>query len=136
MNVFDTSAVLAILYDEDGRAFAEDRVDRSVISSVNLAEVLRDLVISYGGGVEDAYEIFSRLPLAVTPPDVHQAKRAAELKAIKGLSLGDCFCIALGESRRAPLVTADQDWTELSLSVPVELIRTARHARSPGLEPH
>ena len=136
MNVFDTSAVLAILYDEDGRELAEDRIDKGVISSVNLAEVLRDLVISYGGEVDAAYELFSRLPLAVVSPDMKQAKRASELKAVKGLSLGDCFCIALGESRRAPLITADQDWVDLSLSVPVELVRTARHARPSGLEPH
>jgi len=134
VSVFDTSAVLAILYDEEGREFAEDRVDRGAISTVNLAEVLRDLVGSYGGDVDEAYELFHRLPLAVVPPDVQQAKRASELKAVKGLSLGDCFCIALGEARRAPLITADQDWTELSLSVPVELIRANKHVRPMGLD--
>jgi PIN domain nuclease of toxin-antitoxin system len=134
VSVFDSSAVLAILYDEEGREFAEDRVDRGVISSVNLAEVLRDLMASYGGEVDAAYDMFSRLPLVIVAPDVKQAKRASELKSVKGLSLGDCFCIALGESRRAPVVTADQDWTQLSLSVPVEFIRTTRHARQPGLK--
>ena len=50
-------------------------------------------------------------------------ERVAELKRIKGLSLGDCFCIALGEAIREPLITADRQWATLDLAVPLELIR-------------
>jgi PIN domain nuclease of toxin-antitoxin system len=125
MNVFDTSAVLAILYDEEGREVAQDRLEGSAISAVNLAEVLRDVMLTSGENVEGAYSLVNRLPLTVYSPDTSQAKRVAELKAIKGLSLGDCFCIALGEARRSPLITGDQQWGRLSadIRVPVEMIR-------------
>jgi ribonuclease VapC len=125
MTVFDTSAVLAIIYDEEGRAVAQERLDDSAISTVNVAEVLRDMMLTSGDDVETAYELFNRLPLTIHSPDLSQAKRVAELKAIKGLSLGDCFCIALGEARRSPLITGDQQWGRLAadIRVPVEMIR-------------
>jgi PIN domain nuclease of toxin-antitoxin system len=129
MTVFDTSAVLAIVYNEDGRSAAQARLDDSAISTVNVAEVLRDMMVSSGDGLDAVYELFSRLPISVVSPDLGQAKRVAELKSLQGLSLGDCFCIALAESRRTPVITADQDWADLDLAVPVELIRTTRHSR-------
>jgi PIN domain nuclease of toxin-antitoxin system len=122
MSVFDTSAVLAILNDEDGRAVAESRLRGGSISLVNVAEVAGDYVLN-GRSVPDGHEALSRLELAVHAPDAAQALRVAELRSVKNLALGDRFCIALGEALGEPLVTADQQWASLSLAVPVELIR-------------
>lgn len=41
MNVLDTSVVLAIINDEAGAIESRSFLDRSLISSVNLAEVLQ-----------------------------------------------------------------------------------------------
>jgi PIN domain nuclease of toxin-antitoxin system len=123
MSVFDTSAVLAILYDEDGRAEAEARLADGVISTVNVAEVLGDFVASGRGDLHGAVEALENLALALESPTMEHAIRAAALKTVRNLSLGDRFCIALGESRNDRLVTSDQLWATLKLSVPIEFIR-------------
>ncbi|MBI3974050.1 MAG: hypothetical protein HY332_22460 [Chloroflexi bacterium] len=40
-----------------------------------------------------------------------------------GLSLGDRACLALGQQRRLPVLTADQSWQSLSLGITVQVIR-------------
>jgi len=123
MNVFDTSAVLAILYDEAGRAVAQARLENGGVSTVNLAEVLGDFVLSGRGDLATARDAFDDLGLDVVEPDNGQATRAAELKRPR-LSLGDRFCLALGEARGDRIVTADQAWSALNgIKVPLEFIR-------------
>ena len=123
MNVFDSSAVLAVLYDERGRPNAEARLPSGVISTVNLAEVLGDYVASGRGDLAKARQAFDRLGLALAAPDDGQASRAAELRR-SGLSLGDRFCLALGEAQGERIVTADQKWAALpDIKTPFEMIR-------------
>lgn len=122
MNVFDSSAVLAIMYDEPGRAIAEARLSGGVVSTVNVAEVLGDYVASGRGDLAAARRAFDGLDLPVAEPDYDQAARAVELKRPK-LSLGDRFCLALGEARGDRIVTADQAWATIDLNVPLEFIR-------------
>ncbi|MBE7217853.1 MAG: PIN domain-containing protein [Caulobacteraceae bacterium] len=121
--MLDTSAVLAILYEEEGAANARDFSDPGSISRVNVAEVLTDLIRTGYGDAEEALEVFKTLQLRVRSVYDDHVPRVAELKRIKGLSLGDCFCIALGETINEPLITADRQWAELDLSVAVHLIR-------------
>ena len=123
MSVFDTSAVLAILYDEDGADEARRRAAEGSISRVNVAEVLGDMMRAGFSTLAKASKAFGALELQVRGVDDGHVERAAELKQIRGLSLGDCFCIALGESSGEPLITADRQWASLDLAVPVELIR-------------
>ena len=123
MSVFDTSAVLAILYDEDGAEEARRRAAEGSISRVNVAEVLGDMMRAGFSTLAKASKTFAALELQVRGVDDSHVRRAAELKQIRGLSLGDCFCIALGESSGEPLITADRQWATLDLGVPVELIR-------------
>ena len=123
MNVFDSSAVLAIIYNETGRPVAEARLEKGVISTVNAAEVLGDYVASGRGDISAAQKIFERLSLPTVEPDYAQATRAAELRR-PGLSLGDRFCLALGEARGERIVTADQRWADIAgLKTPLEMIR-------------
>jgi ribonuclease VapC len=123
MNVFDTSAILAIVYDEAGRPHAEARLAGGVLSTVNAAEVMGDYVASGRGDLAAARRIIDGLGIELAAPDYDQAARAAELKRPK-LSLGDRFCLALGEARGDRIVTADQGWAALDhIKVPVEFIR-------------
>jgi ribonuclease VapC len=123
MSVLDTSAVLAMLYEEAGADKARSFSDPGSISQVNVAEVLTDLLRSGYRDVEDAMSAFDDLQLRVRSVYENHVRRVAELKQIRGLSLGDCFCIALGEATNEPLVTADRQWATLDLAVPVQLVR-------------
>ncbi len=123
MNVFDTSAVLAILYGERGREIAGARLEAGAISTVNMAEVLGDYVVSGRGDHGKARDAFDALGLALEPPDEAQAARAAQLRRPR-LSLGDRFCLALGEAKGRRIVTADQAWAAIpDLKTPLEMIR-------------
>lgn len=124
MSVFDTSAILAMFYEEAGAAIAVGALPSSTISVVNVAEVAHDFLRSGRGDAEDATAYVSRLGLTVAAPTLEQAKRVAELKRIRGLSLADCFCIALGEEMQQSLVTADQLWASTAgIRTPIHLIR-------------
>ena len=123
MSVLDTSAVLAMLYEEEGADKARSFSDPGSISQVNVAEVLTDLLRSGYRDVAHAMSALDDLQLRIRSVYEGHVLRVAELKQVKGLSLGDCFCIALGEATGEPLITADRQWASLDLAVPVELIR-------------
>ncbi len=123
MSVLDTSAVLAIIYGEEGALKAKKHLDAGSISRVNVAEVLTDLMRAGYGAPPQGVEILRKLGLRFRSVYDDHVERVAELKQIKGLSLGDCFCIALAETIQEPLVTGDQQWAKLPLKTPVEMIR-------------
>ena len=123
MSVLDTSAELAVIYGEVGADVAKQHLDAGSISRINVAEVLTDLIKTGYGAPSEGMVIINKLGLRLRSVYDGHVERVAELKQIRGLSLGDCFCIALGEATLQPLVTADQQWASLNLSVPVELIR-------------
>ena len=113
---------MAVLLQEPGAEAAQARLAEGAISLVNVAEVAGQLV--RGGRVAlEALEAVNDLGLRWVQIDGAQVERVAELRAVKHLSLGDRFCIALAEAREEPLVTADRAWARLDLRVPVDLIR-------------
>lgn len=123
-NVLDASAVLAILYNETGAEKVEAVLETSVISRVNLTEVLTKL-IEKGMSVAEAKEAVNNLDLAVNELDETQSLKAAELRPITkhlGLSLGDRCCLALAILENLPAVTADKNWANLTVCK-VEVIR-------------
>lgn len=122
MRVFDASAVIAILFSEPGAAKAASLLPSSAISLVNVTETVDDF-IRRGRNQADAVRALSTLGLDFKRPDEDQALREAALKPMKGLSLGDRFCIALAQALGAPIVTADQAWAQHALGVRLEYIR-------------
>lgn len=122
MKVFDTSAVIAILFGETGAANAAGLLPSSLISLVNVTETVDDF-IRRGRTQSEAARALSALGLDYRAPDEDQAMRAAALKPMQGLSLGDRFCIALAQATSAPIVTADQAWAKHALGVRLEYIR-------------
>jgi len=119
VKVFDSSAVLAVLFNEPGAEQAirwlED--DEAVISSVNQAEVLAKL-LDTGLSEADVAAIGQQLPLQVLPFSAQQARIAGNLRPVTralGLSLGDRCCLALArEQPGAQVVTADRAWAGLA----------------------
>ena len=122
--VLDASVILAFLNSENGADIAEGYFPHSVVSSVNLAEVLSKAVEA-GHTAKTAVGSFDLLNLTVIDFDFDQAQKTAELRPLTrhlGLSLGDRSCLGLAILRGAAAVTANRNWKGLSLC-PIEFIR-------------
>ena len=122
--VLDSSAILAVIYQETGAETVEPLLKTSLVSSVNLAEVCTKLAEK---NVLDkqAIDDFQKLGLEIVDFDLEQAVKVAELRPLTkhlGLSLGDRSCLALAMLRNTVAVTADKSWKKLSLCE-IEVIR-------------
>lgn len=95
----------------------------NILTCVNAVEVIARVMKKTTLGYEGSVAALRALDVHWWEPTEAEALRAAELSTIKDLALGDRFCIALGELRREPLITADQYWASLTLRTPVHLIR-------------
>jgi PIN domain nuclease of toxin-antitoxin system len=123
--VVDASALLALLFDEPGAEdTAEAIADGATVSTVNLAEVATVLTRNR----RDPQTILNRVCAQVTLQPFTEADALAVAALYpktspKGLSLGDRACLALAERLHATALTAEHAWVDLSLGVPVRLIR-------------
>jgi len=121
----DASALLALLFAEPGHELVGQHLSRACISTVNLAEVLG----RYRREGQDSDQLLARLqesPLELVPFTSQAAALCANLVPVTqsaGLSLGDRACLALGQLRQIPVLTADRVWTQLNVGVEVRLIR-------------
>jgi ribonuclease VapC len=122
--VLDASAVLALLNQEAGADRVEQALASSIISSVNVTEILTRS-IDLGHTIATATEAFDLLDIEVVTFDRVQASKAAELRPLTrklGLSLGDRSCLALAVLRGATALTADRNWKNVNVC-PIDLIR-------------
>lgn len=124
--VFDASAMLALLHHERGEEkLTGDILERSVASTVNLAEVQSKLV-KKGGAPDESWEDALSSVDSVEPFTPEHAKIAGSLIAKTekyGLSLGDRSCLALAIALNAPVYTTEQAWKNLKVGVPIHVIR-------------
>jgi PIN domain nuclease of toxin-antitoxin system len=130
--VLDASAVLAFLRREPGEDVVGQVMPRSLLSTVNLTEVVSKL-IERGATAPAALQMAHSLPYQIVPHDEHLAADAGVLwgeTRSTGLSLGDRACLALARREGLPALTADRRWAEESVGVDVRLIRSA----SPGTD--
>ena len=124
-HVFDSSALLAILFEEEGAAVAARALSGGIVSAVNASEVVAKLV-DLGAGEAEAAASFRAFGLLVRPFDETLAVAAAAMRAATrahGLSLGDRACLAQAIRERAAVLTADRAWARLDLGVDVTVIR-------------
>ncbi|MGB7877082.1 MAG: type II toxin-antitoxin system VapC family toxin [Anaerolineales bacterium] len=123
--VLDASALLALLNGEPGAEMIQDLLPATLISAVNLAEVVTRL--SLVGMPEDQIEeVLSLLGLDVRPFDDKQAFQSGFLANHThsyGLSLGDRACLSLAIATDSIALTADKVWQDLKTSAKVRLIR-------------
>ena len=123
--VFDSSALLAISFDEAGADRAARGLKDGMMSAVNVAEVIARYV-DLGVSEEEAQASLRAFGLDIRPFDETQAIAAGLMRAVTqklGLSLGDRACLALAVQEGATVFTADRIWVALDLEVEVELIR-------------
>ncbi len=112
--VFDSSAVLAAIFDEPGG----DRVaelwanGENLLSTVNYSEVIAKLT-EHGMPDDDIRIVMEGVPLKLAQFDQETAHAAGLLRRTTkslGLSLGDRACMALAQIRNVQAVTADRVW--------------------------
>ncbi len=124
--VFDASAILALLQQEPGAEKLTIEIrENSVVSTVNLAEVQSKLV-KMRNDPDGAWEAALSSVASVEPYTMEQARIAGDLitKTEKyGLSLGDRSCLALAIALKAPVYTTEQLWRNLTVGVPIHVIR-------------
>ena len=122
--VADASVILAHILGEPGG----DRLERDgpfTVSAVNYAEVL-SRVADRGGEERDVERLARRLGIEVVGLEREDALLAGQLRRATrslGLSLGDRFCLALGQRLLTPVLTADRKWAELDICIDIRLIR-------------
>jgi ribonuclease VapC len=123
--VLDSSAVLAVIWNEPGSDMVLDHVDGAVISAVNYAEVLTK-ISDRGVDGKRASALLASLAIETIAFDKAQAETSGQIRSQTRhlcLSLGDRACIALAMTKGWPVLTADKAWAELTLSVQVLLVR-------------
>lgn len=124
-SVLDSSALLAVIFEELGSDVAAGRLAGSITSSVNLSETVMKL-LEKGFDPEETRLSITSLGLRVEPfqeADAWEAARLRPLTRAAGLSFGDRACLALGMRLGLPVVTADKAWAKLGLPVAVDVIR-------------
>ena len=123
--VLDSAAVIALLHLEPGYQRVAEVLDKSAISSVNLAEIFNKLVQE--ASAEEVRELLRPLELQVEDWSEDMAYRSAEFSPFSkshGLSLGDRACLTLAKQLRATAVTSDRTWRRLpSLGVRIMIFR-------------
>ena len=123
--LLDASAVLTLLHDEPGAGRVAGFLPTATISAVNLAEVL---IVLERRGVPpaDARRAVDTLALEELPALGASARAAAGIAVAnprRGLSLGDCFCLATAQLTGRPAVTADRTWATLRTGAKLVVIR-------------
>jgi ribonuclease VapC len=115
--VLDASAVLALLRDEPGAEQIAGYAGDSLISTVNLQEVVKALLVRGFAqdtvrAMIDAVHIEAR---AHEIPDAHAAAALHGHTKAKGSGLGDRSCMALAITENLPAITTDKEWAELAI---------------------
>ncbi len=126
--IVDTSAVLAILFDEP----EAERFARTIATAPNLrmstATLLEtSIVLEHRSGPAAGYELDAFLQEAgidlepVTPEQAQAARRAwrrfGKGNHPAGLNFGDCFVYALAEATREPVLFKGRDFEKTDIEV-------------------
>jgi ribonuclease VapC len=125
--VLDSSVILAAILGEPGGDHVFDRIEDAVVSAVNVAEVYTYAAINnFSTDAIDAF--FADTGIVIAPFSHGEAVAAGKMAVITrkaGLSLGDRSCLALGQQKKAEVLTADRLWKTFAneLSLKIELLR-------------
>ncbi len=129
--VLDASALLAMFFGEPGMEKmrelfhkAADADHPALISAINWAEVLYRMERKHGAeGLETARRFERTMPLDVAPLDRELAEAAAHLKNEHNMGLADAFAAALTKSKKAELVTADNEFKPLEKEIKINWLK-------------
>lgn len=127
LRVLDSYSLIAYIENEDGAEkmievfrVARDSGRTLFLSVVNWGEVYYITLREAGRERTEAVaQLISTLPIQIIPVDLDLTKQAAEFKAIKKMSYGDCFAAALAKLRKAELVTGDEEFKQVEGEVKI-----------------
>ena len=119
--IVDTSALVAILYDEPEAAFYTQLIhdaDRCLISAANFVELTMVIEGQIGPEAGRQCDVFlRRAEIAIEPFTEEQAHLARQAfldfgkgRHPAGLNLGDCYAYALAKVTREPLLFKGNDF--------------------------
>jgi len=123
--VLDASAVLGVLRSEPGADYVVEHGRGSLISSVNIAEVLSHADIRHASR-ERVEAGFRAMHLREVPFDREQAEILATIYQLTlGSSVGfaDRACMALAKKHGLTALTGDHDWLKHDVGVEIQLFR-------------
>lgn len=123
--VLDASAVLAFLLQEPGGEQIGRILTRSILTSVNSAEVATRLAEA-AMPADEIEETINSLNCWIAPVSADVGLQAGLMRLStrhKGLSLGDRVCLAFARHEGLPVYTADRPWADLDVGVDIRLIR-------------
>jgi PIN domain nuclease of toxin-antitoxin system len=126
-HLLDASALLAAIFNEPGGDLVRELADDSEIHAVNLAEVMRKMVV-VGMPADEVIAQVEALNLEVIEglgvEQVREIARFAPEAKRLGLSIGDCVCLTTAECNHVVAVTAERRWPEIrGRKVKILLIR-------------
>lgn len=119
--VLDAHAIMALLEDEPGAERVTEvlKSGEPWMTLVNLGEIT--YTIERRRGKQEADTVFANLladewpggagPIQWLPVDRTLVRRAAELKAVGGMSYADCFAAAAAVLLQCPLLTGDPEFS-------------------------
>ena len=122
--VLDASALLALLLGEPGAETVKSGLDGSVITTVNLAEVVSHYA-KLGAARRDIEALLRPLPIRSVPLDAGLSYDAGMLRPITlegGLSLGDRCCLALAKREGLAALTAERRWPAIAAAAGVAVM--------------
>jgi PIN domain nuclease of toxin-antitoxin system len=123
--VFDTSVIMALLNQEPGGEEAQRYIGKSIVSAVNIVELVSNLSLR-PLPMSAIQQIINRMSFQIIPLSRELAELAGFLREqtrSAGLSLGDRACIALAIQQKIPVFTTDRAWAKFDFGIPVHLIR-------------
>jgi ribonuclease VapC len=125
--VLDTSALLAILFDEpERRVFTEaiESAEKRLLSAASFVETSMILESRLGAeGVRALDRLLAAANIEIVAVDREQGQAAREAfrqfgkgRHAAGLNFGDCFSYALAKSRTEPLLFKGGDFSRTDIS--------------------
>ncbi len=123
--VLDASALMALLRDEPGADKVAAVLTGALISAVNYSEILKK-TIERGGESAPVAAFIRSLGITIVTYDEAQAVVSADLytKTKKhGMSFADRACLALGVTRKLPVLTAERAMAAIRLPIKIQVIR-------------
>jgi ribonuclease VapC len=130
--VIDTSAVVAILFDETERALFTEAIDADPVRLISVVAVVEASFVLLGrkraAGLADLAAFLADGEFERVAVDVRQAEIAVEAFRRFGrgrhpaaLNIGDCFAYALATATGEPLLFKGSDFsqTDITSAIPV-----------------
>lgn len=112
--IFDSSALLALIYENEGSEALKPLLSSAIISTISLDESLQHLQ-KLDISSKEALTLIQNIVTDIIPFNPEQALLGVELTTYPTLSFSDRACLALGIKLQLPIYTTKQEWKQLPL---------------------